>query len=120
MSILRDTGASIDIVSRNHVRSADFTGETVWVKQVLDLNFTCLPLVKVELQSSDFGHIITKAAVIDSKLDSGWYLLSNKTHNLRLSSQKDKAKGSTESTVWGRNNLLKITKFHMIVTEIFV
>ncbi|GBL89074.1 hypothetical protein AVEN_255212-1 [Araneus ventricosus] len=84
MSILRDTGASIDIVSRNRVRSADFTGETVWVKQPLDLNFTCLPLAKVELQSSDFGHIVTKAAVIDSKLDSSWYLLSNKTHNLIL------------------------------------
>ncbi|GBN44734.1 hypothetical protein AVEN_113122-1 [Araneus ventricosus] len=61
MSILRDTGASIDIVSRNHLRSVDLTGETVWVKQPLDLNCTCLPLAKVELKSSEFGNIVTKA-----------------------------------------------------------
>ncbi|GBO02118.1 hypothetical protein AVEN_123498-1 [Araneus ventricosus] len=88
MSILRDTGASIDIVSRNRVASADFTGETVWVKQPLDLKFTCLPLAKVELQSSDFGHIVTKTTVIGCKLDSGWYLLRKKTHNLILEAKQ--------------------------------
>ncbi|GBN98979.1 hypothetical protein AVEN_13854-1 [Araneus ventricosus] len=88
MSISRDTGASIDILSRNHIRPEDFTGETVWVKQPLDLNFTCLPLAKVEIQSPEFGHIVIKAAVIDARLDSGWYLLSNKTHQLILEAKQ--------------------------------
>ncbi|GBO45724.1 hypothetical protein AVEN_267029-1 [Araneus ventricosus] len=77
MLILRDTGASIDLVSRNHINSEDLTGETVRIKQPLDKNFTCLPLAKIELQSPVFGKIITKAAVIDASLDNGIYLLGN-------------------------------------------
>ncbi|GBN57347.1 hypothetical protein AVEN_247313-1 [Araneus ventricosus] len=84
MDILRDTGASIDIFSRNHVRPENFTGEVVWIKQPLDLNYKCLPLAKVELHSTEFGYIVTKAAVVDAQLDSGWYLLSNNTHQLIL------------------------------------
>ncbi|GBM29684.1 hypothetical protein AVEN_156872-1 [Araneus ventricosus] len=81
-------GASIDIVSRNHVRKEYFNGEVVCVKQPLYLNYKCLPLAKVELQSSEFRHIVTKAAVIDAQLDSGWYLLSNKTHQLILEAKR--------------------------------
>ncbi|GBN02872.1 hypothetical protein AVEN_153228-1 [Araneus ventricosus] len=55
MDILRDTGASIHIVSRNRVRPENFTGEFVFVKQPLDAEFRCLPLAKVELQSPEFG-----------------------------------------------------------------
>ncbi|GBL75594.1 hypothetical protein AVEN_68091-1 [Araneus ventricosus] len=62
MDILRDTGASIGIVSRNHVRPEHFTGEVVYIKQPLYLNFKCLPLAKVELQSPEFGYVITKTA----------------------------------------------------------
>ncbi|GBL85575.1 hypothetical protein AVEN_34723-1 [Araneus ventricosus] len=82
MSILRDTGASIDLVSRNHINSEDLTGETVWIKQPLDKNFTCLSLAKIELQSPVFGKIITKAAVIDASLDNGIYLLGNRSAQL--------------------------------------
>ncbi|GBL84293.1 hypothetical protein AVEN_118670-1 [Araneus ventricosus] len=82
VSILRDTGASIDLVSRNHASSEDFTGETVWVKQPLDLNFTCLPLARIELQTSDFGRVVTKTAVIKAVLDNGVYLLGNRTADL--------------------------------------
>ncbi|GBM58512.1 hypothetical protein AVEN_124722-1 [Araneus ventricosus] len=82
MSILRETGASIDLVSINYVSSEDFTGETIWVKQSLDLNFTCLPLARIELQSSEFGRIVTKAAVIEAVLDNGVYLLGNRTADL--------------------------------------
>ncbi|GBN96723.1 hypothetical protein AVEN_27275-1 [Araneus ventricosus] len=82
MPISRDTGASIDLVSRNHVRSEDFTDETVWVKQPLDLNFTCLPLARIELQSSDFGRIVTKATVIEAVFVDGVYLLGNRTADL--------------------------------------
>ncbi|GBN43637.1 hypothetical protein AVEN_36748-1, partial [Araneus ventricosus] len=88
MDILRDTGASIDIVSRNHIRPEHFTGEVVYVKQPLDAEFRCLPLAKVELQSPEFGCVVTKAAVIDAQLDSGWYLLSNKTYELILQAKR--------------------------------
>ncbi|GBM58814.1 Retrovirus-related Pol polyprotein from transposon 412 [Araneus ventricosus] len=88
ITILRDTGASIDIVSRNHVRLEIFTGETVWVKEPLDFNYKCLPLAEVELQRPEFGHIVTKAAVIDLRLDSGWYLLINKTHQLIVEAKR--------------------------------
>ncbi|GBM36421.1 hypothetical protein AVEN_234806-1 [Araneus ventricosus] len=86
--VLRDTGASIDIVSRNHVRPEHFPGEVVFVKQPLDAEFRCLPLAKVELQSPEFSCVVTKAAVIDTQLDSGWYLLSNKTHELILEAKR--------------------------------
>ncbi|GBN97563.1 hypothetical protein AVEN_102403-1 [Araneus ventricosus] len=82
MPILRDTGESIDLVSVNHVSSEEFTGETVWVKQPLDLNFTCLPLARIELQSSEFGHIVTKATAIEAFLDNGVHLLGNRTTDL--------------------------------------
>ncbi|KAF8786393.1 hypothetical protein HNY73_008114 [Argiope bruennichi] len=75
MSILRDSRVTFDLLSSNYVRAEDYTGETVWVKQPLDVNFTCLPLAKVELQSPDFRRIITKAAIIDSSLDNGVYFL---------------------------------------------
>ncbi|GBL75382.1 hypothetical protein AVEN_117438-1 [Araneus ventricosus] len=88
IDILRDTGASIDIVSRNRVRPGHFTGEVVFVKQPLDAEFRCLPLAKVELQSPEFGCVITKAAVIDAQLDSGKYLLSNKTYELILEAKR--------------------------------
>ncbi|GBL88167.1 hypothetical protein AVEN_29541-1 [Araneus ventricosus] len=88
MDILRDTGASIDIVSRNRVRPEHFTGEVVFVKQPLDAEFKFLPLAKVELQSPEFGCVVTKAAVIDAQLNSGWYLLSNKTHELILEAKR--------------------------------
>ncbi|GBM51274.1 Uncharacterized protein K02A2.6 [Araneus ventricosus] len=82
MSILRDTGASIDLVSRNQINSEDLTGETVWIKQPLDKNFTCLSLAKIEHQSPVFGKIITKAAVVDTSLDNGIYLLGNRSAQL--------------------------------------
>ncbi|GBL79676.1 hypothetical protein AVEN_114291-1 [Araneus ventricosus] len=81
MSILRDTGASIDLASRNHFNSEDLTGETVWIRQPMDKNFTCLSLAKIELQSPVFGKI-TNAAVIDASLDNGIYLLGNRSSRL--------------------------------------
>ncbi|GBO12576.1 hypothetical protein AVEN_158459-1 [Araneus ventricosus] len=63
-------------------------GETVWVKQPMDLNFTCVPLAKLKLQSSEFGSIVIKVAVIDSKLDIGRYLISNRTQNLILEAKQ--------------------------------
>ncbi|GBM21705.1 hypothetical protein AVEN_9771-1 [Araneus ventricosus] len=82
MRILRDTGASIDLVSRKHINSKALTGGTLWIKQPLDKNLTCLPLAKTELQSHEFGKIVTKAAVLDAHIDSAVYLLGNRSSEL--------------------------------------
>ncbi|GBM13611.1 hypothetical protein AVEN_229585-1 [Araneus ventricosus] len=82
LSILRDTGASIGLGSRNHTSSEDLKGETVWIKQPLDKHFTCLPLAKIELQSPAFGKIVTKEVIIDAHFDSGIYLLRNRRAKL--------------------------------------
>ncbi|KAF8768490.1 Retrovirus-related Pol polyprotein like [Argiope bruennichi] len=82
IKILRDSGGSVDIVTRNYVSNADFTGEVIWVKQPLDLDLRCLPLARVKLNSPEFGEVVTKAAIVDSSLDQGIYLLSNATAEL--------------------------------------
>ncbi|KAF8782315.1 hypothetical protein HNY73_012614 [Argiope bruennichi] len=42
----------------------------------------CLPLARVKLNSPEFGEVVTKAAIVDSSLDQGIYLLSNATAEL--------------------------------------
>ncbi|GBN75337.1 hypothetical protein AVEN_2660-1 [Araneus ventricosus] len=103
MSILRDTGASIDLVSRNHINPKALTGETVWIMQQLDKNFTCLPLAKIELQSPEFGKIFIKAAVLDTHLDSDIYLLGNRSVKL-IGEQRKTPKSNVVMT---RNQNLK-------------
>ncbi|GBM48414.1 Retrovirus-related Pol polyprotein from transposon 412 [Araneus ventricosus] len=78
MPILRDTGSSIDVVGLKVVKPEMFTGEHVWVQQPLDDAPMCLPLAEVELKG-EFGHLITKAAVVCNKADKGRYLLGNRT-----------------------------------------
>ncbi|GBL73340.1 hypothetical protein AVEN_159369-1 [Araneus ventricosus] len=78
MPILRDTGSSIDVVCLKVVKPEMFTGEHVWVQQLLDDAPMCLPLAEVELKG-EFGHLITKAAVVCNKADKGRYLLGNRT-----------------------------------------
>ncbi|GBM19391.1 hypothetical protein AVEN_196018-1 [Araneus ventricosus] len=78
MPILRDTGSRIDVVCLKAVNPEMFTGEHVWVPQPLDDAPMCLPLAEVELKR-EFGHLITKAAVVCNKADKGRYLLGNRT-----------------------------------------
>nr|XP_042908923.1 uncharacterized protein LOC122271498 [Parasteatoda tepidariorum] len=78
MPVLRDSGATIDIICRKYVTPDMFTGETVWIQQPLDEGPTCLPLAKVSI-SGQFGDIVTKAAVVRSELNKGRYLLGNRT-----------------------------------------
>ncbi|KAF8796050.1 hypothetical protein HNY73_000477 [Argiope bruennichi] len=97
--------ASVDIVTRNYVSNADFTGEVIWVKQPLDLDLRCLPLARVKLNSPEFGEVVTKAAIVDSSLDQGIYLLSNATAELlnkRISIATVNA-GTTRSQKKGEN-----------------
>ncbi|GBM94055.1 hypothetical protein AVEN_124556-1 [Araneus ventricosus] len=79
MPILRDTGATVDVISQKFVDYAKMTGEHVWVKYLLNDHLVCLPLAEVEIKC-ELGHIKTEAAVVTN--DPGRYVLGNKTANL--------------------------------------
>ncbi|GFT46842.1 retrovirus-related Pol polyprotein from transposon 17.6 [Trichonephila clavipes] len=79
--ILRDTGASIDIICEKFITPNMFTGENVWVQHILDEHMTCLPLAEVEIDC-EWGHVVTKAAVVRKQLDQGRYILGNRTIEL--------------------------------------
>ena len=72
--ILRDTGATIDVVPRKFVKPTAMTGEHVWVQQPLDLTPICLPIAEILIES-ELRNLATKAAVIPDVLDRGHYLL---------------------------------------------
>ncbi|GFU58354.1 retrovirus-related Pol polyprotein from transposon 17.6 [Trichonephila clavipes] len=82
IDILRDTGATIDLVCAKYINPSSFSGENVWVKQPLSPELVCLPLAVVEI-SGNFGTVQTKAAVCRNHLNQhGRYLLGNKTAEL--------------------------------------
>ncbi|GFX65131.1 retrovirus-related Pol polyprotein from transposon 17.6 [Trichonephila clavipes] len=82
IDILRDTGATIDLVCAKYINPSSFCGENVWVKQLLSPELVCLPLAVVEI-SGNFGTVQTKAAVCGNHLNQhGQYLLVNKTAEL--------------------------------------
>ncbi|GFX53652.1 retrovirus-related Pol polyprotein from transposon 17.6 [Trichonephila clavipes] len=82
IDILRDTGATIDIVCAKYINPSSFSGENVWVKQPLSPELVCLPLAVVGI-SGNFGTVQTKAAVCGNHLNQhGRYLLGNKTAEL--------------------------------------
>ncbi|GFY11205.1 CCHC-type domain-containing protein [Trichonephila clavipes] len=82
IDILRDTGATIDLVCAKYINPSSFSGENVWVKQPLSPELVCLPLEVVEI-SGNFGTVQTKAAVCGNHLNQhGRYLLGNKTAEL--------------------------------------
>ncbi|GFT81808.1 CCHC-type domain-containing protein [Trichonephila clavipes] len=49
IDILRDTGATIDLVCAKYINPSSFSGENVWVKQLLSPELVCLSLVVVEI-----------------------------------------------------------------------
>ncbi|GFU32660.1 CCHC-type domain-containing protein [Trichonephila clavipes] len=82
IDILRDTGATIDLVCAKYINPSSFSGENVWVKQPLSPELVCLPLAVVEI-SGNFGTVQTKAAVCGNHLNQhGRYLLEIKTAEL--------------------------------------
>ncbi|GFU99148.1 retrovirus-related Pol polyprotein from transposon 412 [Trichonephila clavipes] len=82
IDILRDTGATIDLVCAKYINISSFSGENVWVKQPLSPELVCLPLAVVEI-SGNFGTVQTKAAVCGNHLNQhGRYLLRNKMAEL--------------------------------------
>ncbi|GFV94508.1 retrovirus-related Pol polyprotein from transposon 297 [Trichonephila clavipes] len=81
IDILRDTGATIDLVCAKYINPS-FSGEKFWVKQPLSPELVCLPLAVVKI-SGNFGTVQTKAAVCGNHLNQhGRYLLGNKTAEL--------------------------------------
>ncbi|GFU52809.1 retrovirus-related Pol polyprotein from transposon 412 [Trichonephila clavipes] len=80
MSILRDTGATVDIICQKYVDRDRMKGEHVWVPHLLDDHMTCLPIAEVDIEC-DLGieRVTSKAAVIGNHLDQGWYILGNQT-----------------------------------------
>ncbi|GFV98138.1 SCAN box domain-containing protein [Trichonephila clavipes] len=73
MPILRDTGATLDLICKKYVKPSMFINETVWIRTPLEEIAVCLPMAEVELDCV-FGHVITKAAVLRDSLDQGKYL----------------------------------------------
>ncbi|GFT32970.1 SCAN box domain-containing protein [Trichonephila clavipes] len=78
MPILRDTGATLNLICKKYVKPSMFINETVWIRTPLEETAVCLPMAEVELDCV-FGHVITKAAVLRDSLDQGKYILENKT-----------------------------------------
>ncbi|GFU48763.1 SCAN box domain-containing protein [Trichonephila clavipes] len=87
--ILRDTGATLDLICKKYVKPSMFINETVDSQTPLEETTVCLPMAEVELDCV-FGHVITKAAVLRDSLDQGKYLLVNKTAALFEEVKKNK------------------------------
>jgi hypothetical protein len=81
MSILRDTGASIDIIASAYINPEMYTGELVRVRTPLQKESAGLPVAEVEIVG-DFGRVFSRAAVVRSSLDRVYYILGNKTAKL--------------------------------------
>ncbi|GFW48356.1 retrovirus-related Pol polyprotein from transposon 297 [Trichonephila clavipes] len=81
IDILRDTGATIDLVCAKYINPSSFSGENVWVKQPLSPELVCLPLAVVEI-SGNFGTVQTKAAVCGNHLNQHGRYFGNKTAEL--------------------------------------
>ncbi|GFW75780.1 retrovirus-related Pol polyprotein from transposon 412 [Trichonephila clavipes] len=82
INILRNTGATIDLVCAKYINPSSFSGENVCAKQPLSPELVCLPLAVVEI-SRNFGTVQTKAVICGNHLNQhGRYLLGNKTAEL--------------------------------------
>ncbi|GFU62785.1 SCAN box domain-containing protein [Trichonephila clavipes] len=89
MPLLRDTGATLDLICKKYVKPSMFINGTVWIRTLLEETAVCLPMAEVELDCV-FGHVITKAAVLRDSLDQGKNLLRNKTAALFEEVKKNK------------------------------
>ncbi|CAL1292933.1 unnamed protein product [Larinioides sclopetarius] len=89
MPILRDTGATVDVICQKYVNSNRMTGEHVWVKHIFDDHMTCLPVAQIDVEYG-LGRVTTKAVVVEDKLDQGRYILGNQTADLLKTIDKSK------------------------------
>lgn len=79
--VLRDSGATMDIVHPSYITVDDFTGEVAWIKQVVEENSVCLPMAKVTI-TGPFGEIVTEAAVSTSLSLQYPYIFSNRSDRI--------------------------------------
>ncbi|GFY48623.1 retrovirus-related Pol polyprotein from transposon 297 [Trichonephila inaurata madagascariensis] len=63
MSVLRDTGARVDVICQKYVDRDRMKGEHVWVRHLLDDHMISLPVAEMEIEC-DLRTVTSKAAVI--------------------------------------------------------
>lgn len=61
--ILRDTGATADVVCQKYVSPESMAEEHVWVQYLLNKQMSCLPMAEIEIDCQ-LGHVTTKAAIL--------------------------------------------------------
>ncbi|GFU09452.1 retrovirus-related Pol polyprotein from transposon 297, partial [Trichonephila clavipes] len=82
IDILRDTGATIDLVCAKYINPSSFSGENVWVKTTVKPRISLFTFGG-RGNFRNFGTVQTKAAVCGNHLNQhGRYLLGNKTAEL--------------------------------------
>ncbi|GFQ72896.1 uncharacterized protein TNCT_353081 [Trichonephila clavata] len=81
MSVLRDSGASLDISCKKFAAPEMFTGEHASVKHVLNDNMMYLHPVELEIKCEP-RHVVSKAVVGPKHLDREKYILENQTIEL--------------------------------------
>lgn len=87
-TVLRDSGASLDLVHPSFVKPENYLGKCTWIRQVMEEQTVCLPVAEVTLKGP-FGELKTEAAVSDRLPKKYRYLLSNRTaHLMRKSGMK--------------------------------
>ncbi|XP_070392537.1 uncharacterized protein [Dermacentor albipictus] len=92
-NVLRDSGATIDLVHPDYVKQEQYNGKCAWIKPVLEDTTVCLPVADVVL-SGPFGEVCTEAAVSNKLPPQYTYLFSNRTDRLLRDQGKDWVEGS--------------------------
>ncbi|XP_077502370.1 uncharacterized protein LOC144113262 [Amblyomma americanum] len=94
--VLRDSGATMDIVHPSYVKEEDITGEVAWIRQVLENQSVCLPMARVVI-SGPFGELVTEAAVSSAVSLQYPYLFSNKSNQLLCDRGQKLAEGTVKA-----------------------
>ncbi|XP_064467644.1 uncharacterized protein LOC135378518 [Ornithodoros turicata] len=80
-TVLRDSGASLDLVHPSFILPEHYVSKCVWIRQVIEEQTVCLPVAQVSIKGP-FGEFKTEAAVTDKLPGKYLYLLSNRTAHL--------------------------------------
>ncbi|XP_077508853.1 uncharacterized protein LOC144120365 [Amblyomma americanum] len=94
--VLRDSGATMDIVHPSYVKEEDFTGEVAWIRQVLENQSVCLPMARMVI-SGPFGELVTEAAISSAVSLQCPYLFSNKSNQLLCDRGQKLAEGTVKA-----------------------
>lgn len=94
--VLRDSGATIDLIHPSYVTETHYNGKCSWIKSVLDEGSVCLPVADV-LISGPFGEVRTEAAVSDKLPPQYPYLFSNRTDRILKEQGKSLGEGLVQA-----------------------